>query len=78
MKQLLVAVAILAGLFLAVDHADAATPRQWSPCITEDQTAPRCVWDAAHRGNKEGHSFFVNARGRHYISDARAYAMLHR
>lgn len=72
-------VAYLLVIPALIDRASAAG-RDWSPCPTEDTdlTGQRCVWDAKHRGNHIGQSWFVNGRGFHPISDARAYDMLHR
>lgn len=36
------------------------------PCLTEDQSAPPCAWDAWTRGNRAGHSFLVLAGGWRY------------
>lgn len=50
--------------------------RTWNACVT-DEVVPgvKCVWDAKHQGNGEGRSYFVNAKGQHFISHARAHRM---
>jgi hypothetical protein len=62
MKQMLVAVAILASLGAAVHShdANASTPTpKWmsTPCPTEDSS--NCYWDAGEAGNGRGHSFYA-------------------
>lgn len=73
-RQLAAAAVILTGFSAVVLHvapADAATPHdqnppvrtEWLPCGQED--SPRtCVWDALHRGNSEGMSFYIGRDGR--------------
>lgn len=59
----------LAGLILSATtvatqaQATGTThPARYAPCAYEDGPGP-CVWDARHRGNGEGHSFYINRRG---------------
>jgi hypothetical protein len=75
MKQALVAIAILGSLFVAVDHANADTPRgPKTPCAMEGDND--CVWDAVHMGNGIGHSYIATKSGRViYISHARAHRL---
>lgn len=61
MKQALVALAIFAGMGIAVNHAtaDASTPKPiWmtTPCQYEDSS--NCYWDAGKAGDRAGHSFY--------------------
>jgi hypothetical protein len=45
-----------------------AMPADLAPCPEEDSPGP-CYWDAEHRGNGLGTSFWVDADGRiHYLS----------
>ena len=76
MKQVLVAAAIIAGIIAAGDHANAAVDK-WQPCKYEDGSGQvRCVWDASVRGVGGGQSFFMNARGQHFVTHERAHHML--
>ncbi|MFD7976745.1 hypothetical protein [Streptomyces sp. NPDC059071] len=34
------------------------------PCPEEDTDSTNCFWDAAQRGNGEGHSYWVDAHGK--------------
>lgn len=34
------------------------------PCAEDDSTSRDCFWDAARRGNGEGHSYWVDKQGR--------------
>jgi len=79
MRTALVGITISVALLGAVDHANGATQDKWQPCHYEDASGQvRCVWDAGTMGNGEGHSFFHNRQGFHYISHAQAVKMLAR
>lgn len=55
--------------------ASARTPepvRNMAPCAHEDGSASQlpCYWDAATRGNKTGHSFWMDTHRKvHYLAD---------
>jgi len=49
---------LIAALALALA---ALTPASLPPCASEDSTG--CYWDAAHRGNGQGQSFFTTDNG---------------
>jgi hypothetical protein len=64
-----------AGFNQCAKH-DALPRTEWMPCGFEDET--NCVWDARHRGNGEGRSFFTDKRGTvHYLPHVVAHALLH-
>jgi len=50
-------IAVLALLALCTTPA----PQQLAPCATEDSTG--CYWDASHRGNMQGQSFYTTDAG---------------
>lgn len=64
------------------NRADGAEPvgqlsSQYVPCPNEDSSG--CVWDAAHRGNGLGQSFYTGTGGRKYPLPHRiAHDLLHR
>jgi hypothetical protein len=53
----------IVGPLVGNTHSDAA------PCVAEDGPGP-CYWDAQHRGNGEGTSFFMDVSGRIHHLDA--------
>lgn len=86
MKQFIVAAAILAGMAVAVNHADAQAdtdlpndgqPVWIRPCLTEDGT--NCYWDSRTQGNGVGHSFFsIRVGGKDCLAFVdRSYARTH-
>lgn len=88
MKQLLVATAILGGLFTALHSPAEATPahaavradRPHTACVTEDSAW--CVWVASgpgSQGNHQGHSFWSDRANRvHYVPAGYARQLLGR
>lgn len=73
--------AILTAIAVGIPTPANADPlnSKWVPCNYEDGSGQvRCVWVADERGNKEGHSFFINRKGVHFISADRARHMLGR
>lgn len=74
MRTFLAAGAILAGFSFGVMQAvpghaatghnqDPPIRTEWLPCGTED-SPQSCVWDALHRGNGQGQSFYIGREGK--------------
>lgn len=74
MKVLTTAAFILAGFVLALpDTATAHHDRDWQHCIAEDGSGQkRCIWDAKHSGNGEGHSVMIRRGG----TDSATYTLI--
>ena len=72
MTRALVAAAIMAAALTAPAHAN---PDHTPACANEDSPG-RCVWDARHMGDGNGHSFIRRASGELvYVTHARAHRL---
>ena len=66
----------LLSAFAGMDAADATASVEWHACKYEDGSGQkRCIWDARHMGNGEGHSLKIINGGE---DDARYIRISHR
>lgn len=65
MKRRLLALALLVAL-TGCEGKSAPEYAKLPPCATEDSTGP-CYWDARSRGNGQGQSFWIDAKGRYHF-----------
>lgn len=70
---------LFGGMVLTAGEADAHrdVPRKARACKYEDAPKGNCVWDARHRGNGIGRSFYVDKRGKQtFITHRKAHRMV--
>lgn len=62
-----IVVALLVALAATGCRTRTTAPQDLPPCPTED-SGRNCFWDAEHRGNGQGRSFWVDGDGiPHYL-----------